>query len=194
MRARHFISIFAACALASTVAYGVWLVTSSTGATAHAKLVTRNALKTEEKLLSSVQPKPLKPCRKSNGTILPASPQTGRHKVFLTWNASTYFSDRKRHAVGYCLYRSGTPNVAASDPTCDKCEQVNQKPISGTACVDDLVQDGAKYYYVATAVNEDGEPSPLSNETFAPIPSDPKVTRPAVKGSYPRCRADNGSQ
>jgi len=194
MRARQFISIFAACVLASTVAYGVWLVTSSTGATAHAKLVTRNASKTEEKLLSSAQPQPSKPCRQSIGAVLSAGPQTGHHKVFLTWNASTYSSDRKRHALGYCLYRSGTPNVAASDPKCDKCEQVNLKPIPGTACVDDLVQDGAKYYYVATAVNEDGEPSPLSNETFAPIPSDPRITGSPVKGSYPRCRADNGSQ
>ena len=92
------------------------------------------------------------------------------------------------------MYRSGTQNVAASDPKCDKCEQVNQKPIPGTACVDDLVQDGAKYYYVATAVNEDGDPSPLSTETFAPIPPEPKVTGSAVKGSYPRCRAENGSQ
>jgi hypothetical protein len=193
MRTRHFISIFAACVLASTVAYGVWLVTSSTGATAHAKLVTRNASKAEEKLLSAAQPRP-KLCPKSSGDVLPASPQTGHHKVFLTWNASVYFPDAKRHAVGYCLYRSGTPNVARHDPTCSKCEQVNQKPIPGTACVDDLVQDSAKYYYVATAVNEDGEPSPLSNETFAPIPSDPNVTGSAVKGSYPRCRAENGSQ
>src|ERR1700676_53433 len=185
MRARHFIFRFAACALASMVAYEVWLGISSTGGTAHANLVKRNASKIEEKLLETAQTKPPKPCPKSNGTVLPASPQTGHHKVFLTWNASTYFSDRKRHAVGYCLYRSGTPKVAASDPKCDKCEQVYQKPIPGTACVDDLVQDGARYYYVATAVNEDGEPSLLSTETFAPIPSDPKVTGPAVKGTYP---------
>ena len=193
MRARLFIFIFAACALTSIVVYGVWLATRSTGSTAHANLVTRNASKAEEKLLSAAQPK-LKPCPKSSGAVLLASPQTGHHKVFLTWNASTYFSDRKRRAVGYCLYRSPTSNVAASDPKCDKCEQVNQKPFPGTACVDDLVLDGAKYYYVATAVNEDGDPSPLSTETFAPIPSDPNFTGTAVKGSYPRCRAENASQ
>jgi len=193
MRARYIIFVFAATALVSMVAYGVWRAISSTGATAHANLVTRNASKAEEKLLSAAQPKP-KRCPKSSGAILPASPQTGHHKVFLTWNASTYFPDSERHAVGYCLYRSGTPNVATYDPTCSKCEQVNRKPIPGTACVDDLVQDGAKYYYVATAVNEDGYPSPLSTESFAPIPSDPKVTGSAVKGSYPRCRAENGSQ
>jgi hypothetical protein len=193
MRARPLIFIFAACALVSMIAYGVRLITSPSGTTAHANLVTRNASKTEEKLLSTAQPKPQKPCPTPT-TVVPVPSATGHHKVFLTWNASTYFSDRKRHAVGYCLFRSGTQNVAASDPKCDKCEQVNQKPIPGTACVDDLVQDGAKYYYVATAVNEDGEPSPLSNETFAPIPFDPKVTGSPVKGSYPRCRADNGSQ
>jgi hypothetical protein len=194
MRARPLIFIFAACALVSMIAYGVRLVTGPNGTTAHASLVTRNASKNEEKLLSIAQPKPQKHCPKPPDAVVPAPPQTGHHKVFLTWNASTYFSDRKRHAAGYCLYRSGTQNVAASDPKCDRCEQVNQKPIPGTACVDDLVEDGAKYYYVATAVNEDGEPSPLSNETFAPIPSDPKATGSAAKGSYPRCRADNGSQ
>ena len=193
MRARLFIFIFGACALTSMVVYGVWLATHSTGSTAHANLVTRNASEAEEKLLSAAQPKP-KPCPKSSGDVLRASPQTGHHKVFLTWNASTYFPDAKRHAVGYCLYRSGTQNVAASDPKCDKCEQVNQKPVPGTACVDDLVRDGAKYYYVATAVNQDGDPSPLSTETFAPIPPDPKVTGTVVKGSYPRCRAENGLQ
>jgi hypothetical protein len=156
--------------------------------------VTRNASKAEEELLSSAPPKLPKPCPTPNATVLPAPSPTGHHKVFLTWNASIFFTDSKRHAVGYCLYRSGTQNVAASDPKCDKCEQVNQKPIPGTACVDDLVQDGARYYYVARAVNEDGDPSPLSNETFAPIPPDPKVTSLAVKGSYPRCRAENGSR
>ncbi len=157
--------------------------------------MSRQASKTEEKRFQAPpNPNRQKPCPSTTTSNPVTVPQTGHHKVFLTWNASTYFSDRKRHAVGYCLYRSGTPNVAASDPKCDKCEQVNQKPIPGTACVDDLVQDGAKYYYVATAVNEDGEPSPLSNETFAPIPSDPKATGSAVKGSYPRCRADNGTQ
>src|ERR1700722_1848861 len=193
MRARHLIFIFAACALVSMIATGVWLTTISTGSTAHANLLTRNASKAEEKLLSAAQPRP-KLCPKSSGDVLPASPQTGHHKVFLTWNASAYFPDAKRHAVGYCLYRSGTPNVATHDPTCSKCEPVNQKPISGTACVDDLVRDGAKYYYVATAVNQDGDPSPLSTETFVPLPPDPKVTGTVVKDSYPRCRAENGSQ
>jgi hypothetical protein len=192
MRARHSILILAVCALVSMVAYGVWLITSSSRATAHANLVTRNASKDEEMLLRAAQPKPLR-CPESHGATLQASPQTGHHKVILTWNASAPSTDPTRQAVGYCLYRSGTQNVAKQDAKCSLCEQINQKPISSTACIDDLVQDGATYYYVATAINGNGDPSSLSNDTLAEIPSTAQV-KGSVNASYPRCRADNGSQ
>ena len=128
MRARHSILILAVCALVSMVAYGVWLITSSSRATAHANLVTRNASKDEEMLLRAAQPKPLR-CPESHGATLQASPQTGHHKVILTWNASAPSTDPTRQAVGYCLYRSGTQNVAKQDAKCSLCEQINQKPI-----------------------------------------------------------------
>jgi hypothetical protein len=193
MRARHLIVIFAAGALVSTVAYGVWRSTSSNRGTAHANLVTRDASKAELRLLTAAQPKP-PPCPQSNGDILKPSPQTGHHKVILTWNANPYSNDPHHRAVGYCLYRSEKQNVAATDPKCRTCEQINQNPISDTACVDDLVQDNKKYYYVATAVNEYGEASSLSKETLAEIPPATQVTHPASATSYPRCRQNNGSQ
>jgi hypothetical protein len=114
--------------------------------------------------------------------------------VILTWNANPYSNDPHHQAVGYCLYRAETQNVAATDPKCRTCEQINLNPISGTACVDDLVQDDKKYYYVATAVNEYGDASSLSKETLAEIPPATQVTHPAAATSYPRCRQNNGSQ
>lgn len=192
MRARHFIFILAVCALVSMVVYGVWLTTSSSRATAHANLVTRNPSKAEEKLLKATQPKPLL-CPESHGAILQASPQTSHHKVILTWNASAPSTDPKRQAVGYCLYRIAPQDLPNRDKKCSTCEQVNEKPIDGTACVDDVVQDGAKYYYVATAINGDGDPSSLSNDTPAEIPATAAVKGPVTASSYPRCRKDNQS-
>jgi len=193
MRARYFIFFAGLCALMSMVGYGIWALSSS-HATAHAGLATRSASQAEERLIKAAVSPPLKPCPKSSGSILSASPQTGHHKVFLTWNASPDFPDPVRHPVGYCLYRSSTPKIAAKDPKCNSCEQVNQKPIPGTACVDDWVQDGVNYYYVATAVNIYGDPSVLSTDTPANIPPNPAATGATVTGTYPRCRAENVPQ
>jgi len=192
MQARYFIFILAVCALASLVAYGVWLITSSNRVTAHANLATRNASKTEEMLLRAAQPKPLL-CPVSHGAILPASPETGHHKVILTWNASAPSINPKSRAVGYCLYRIASRDVTKRDEKCSTCEQINKLPIAGTVCVDDWVQDGATYDYVATAINEEGHPSSLSNDTLAKIPATAQVNGPAAASPYPRCRADNGS-
>jgi hypothetical protein len=193
MRSRPFIFILAVCAPVSMVAFGLWLIAGSSRPTAHASLVTRNASKAEEILLRAAPPKPLQ-CPESHGAPLQASPHTGHHKVILTWNASAPSPDPTRQAVGYCLYRSGTQNVAKQDPKCSSCEQINRKPVSGTACVDDLVQDGARYYYVATAINGNGDTSSLSNDTLAEIPSSTQVKGSVAAVSYPRCRADNGSR
>jgi hypothetical protein len=198
MRARYFIFFWAffflgLCALISIIGYGIWLVSAS-HATAHAGLAARSASQAEEKLLKAAVSPQLKLCPKSSGRILSASPQTGHHEVFLTWNARPDFPDPVRHRVGYCLYRSSTQNISAKDPKCISCEQVNQKPIPGTACVDGWVQDGAKYYYVATAVNIYGEPSVLSTDTPANIPPNSAATGATVTGTYPRCRAENVPQ
>jgi hypothetical protein len=118
-----------------------------------------------------------------------SSPGTGDHKVFLKWNASVMPSGNPdSNAVGYCLYRSKTKSTAKKKPTCSECERVNIVPIPGTACVDDLVKDGATYFYVATAINRDSQISSSSNEVPVAIPRSPKSARPAPPGAYPLCR------
>jgi hypothetical protein len=91
-------------------------------------------------------------------------------------------------AVGYCLYRSKTPTAAKQNPICSSCEQINSKPIVGTGCVDDLVEDGADYYYVVTAINANGRISSSSNETPAQIPRNQSVAKSVPASTYPACR------
>jgi hypothetical protein len=122
-------------------------------------------------------------------SLQPSSPGTGDHKVFLKWNASVMPSGATdKNAVGYCLYRSATKSAAKREPTCSSCERVNIVPVPGTACVDDLVKDGATYFYVATAINRDSQISSSSNEVPVVIPRSPRSVRPAPAGSYPFCR------
>ena len=192
MRVRHFIFVLAVCALLSMVAYGIWLATSSGRASAHATMATRSASKAEELLLRAAQSN-LVDCPKSKGTILPVSPQTSHHKVILTWDANPTSSDPSIAAAGYCLYRIPKEDLQKRDKDCTLCEQVNQKSINGTACVDDVVQDGTTYVYVAKAVNKYGQPSGLSNDTLAPIPPTAEA-KPGIPNTYPRCRKDNQQQ
>lgn len=119
----------------------------------------------------------------------PSVPRTGHHKVFLKWNASKPSKRAPAEAVGYCLYRSTTKGAAKENPRCDECEQINTYPVSGTTCVDDLVQDGAIYYYVAAAITQNNEVSISSNEVKVQISAieQPMGNRPS--GFYPSCRA-----
>jgi len=135
----------------------------------------------------------LPPCPKTSFPILQSSSSTGHHKVALTWNASAPSPRPQDNPVGYCLYRSQTQNAAKKNPTCSICEQINPVPVVGTACVDDLVLDGAHYYYVATAINSAGTLSVSSNETPAPIPAKQSSIAPPAN-SYPLCRAPAGSK
>src|SRR5579864_9164952 len=139
MRARHFILVLSVSTIISMAAYGVWLITSSRGPTAH--LVTRNASKAEETLLQAAQTEPHL-CPKSDGTKLKESPETHHHKVILTWNASA--NDPRHEVVGYCLYRIASKDQPKWAEKCKNCEQVNEKSIDGTACVDDVVQEDRK--------------------------------------------------
>jgi hypothetical protein len=110
--------------------------------------------------------------------------------VTLTWNASIPSSNVDSKAVGYCLYRSTTLNAAKQNPTCSNCEQINSIPIPGTGCVDDLVEDGAAYYYVVTAINANQKISSSSNETRAQIPLSIQAPMSGPASPYPRCRAN----
>jgi hypothetical protein len=93
---------------------------------------------------------------------------TGHHKVALSWNAG--IQSPGSHAVGYCLYRSRKQNLAKKNPTCKQCERVNSVPVSTLNCLDDLVEDGATYYYVVTAIDPESRLSSSSNEITALIP------------------------
>ena len=138
----------------------------------------------------------LPPCPPAGVSPLQASqPGTGHHKVTLSWNASAHSSNPEKNAVGYCLYRSTTQNAAKQKPTCNACEQVNSVPIVGTACVDDLVRDSTKYYYVVTAIDLKKELSASSNEVPAPIPAATQ-TAPigAASPSPPFCRGASAAR
>jgi hypothetical protein len=105
----------------------------------------------------------------------PSHHGTGDHKVVLAWNASSHSPDNANDAVGYCLYRSKDRKAIKQRATCRDCEQVNAIPVRVTACVDDLVEDSTKYFYVVTAINGKGVISSSSNEVLAPIPAGKKT-------------------
>jgi hypothetical protein len=114
---------------------------------------------------------------------------TGDHKVILAWNASSHSPDNANDAVGYCLYRSRDRKALKQRPTCRECEQINAIPVGGTACVDDLVEDSTKYFYVVTAINGKGVISSSSNEVLAPIPDGKKTGfAPSDSPLPPACR------
>jgi len=116
-------------------------------------------------------PSGLKPCDPAGMTPLRLSqPGTGHHKVALSWEASVPTPDHPGKTVGYCLYRTQKQGAANRDPTCKDCEQVNGLPFPGISCVDDIVEDGVTYYYVAFAMSADGKRSLASNEARVLIP------------------------
>jgi hypothetical protein len=135
-----------------------------------------------------VQPPPVCP---STG-VVPlqlGAPRTGHHRVTLTWKASAHSNNSESDAYGYCLYRSqpeGRSQIKKK-ADCPKCEQVNRVPVPSTGCIDDVVADGAQYYYVVAAVNSKGTLSSPSNEIPVSIPSARSV-KPAPPSQLPLCR------
>jgi hypothetical protein len=125
-------------------------------------------------------------------TLQPSPQITGHHNVSLSWNASPSVNSENQ-AVGYCIYRSKKRDVAKHNPTCNDCEQVNLTAVTGTQCIDDLVEDGATYYYVVTAINAKGKPTTPSNETPAQIPPN-KESSSLPKASFPSCRETASSK
>jgi hypothetical protein len=147
----------------------------------------------QDKKTASNRPVPVPPpllCPPAGVAPLePSAPGTGHHKVFLKWNASKPSKNATGEVAGYCLYRSTQKKVALKNPICQDCEQVNIFPVSGTACVDDLVKDGAKYYYVAAAIGRNRDLSTPSNEIRVEIPQVEHSMGDPPPGSYPSCRA-----
>jgi len=110
----------------------------------------------------------------------------GGHKVTLSWNPSAPGDSRYGTAVGYCIYRG----IKHKDPS---PQLLNSTPFAGTTCVDDLVVNDQKYYYVVRAISLQGSTSDTSNEVPAVIPtgSQSRVTLPASSvpaSSAPLCR------
>ena len=133
-------------------------------------------------------------CPPAGAQPLQPSAQTGHHKVVLSWNANALSPDPEVQTVGYCLYRSRKRHSAKNNPTCNDCEQINQAPIVGTGCVDDLVLDSATYYYVVTAINAKGKISSAASETVVAIPPGKQRANPISTTSYPSCRGSASSK
>lgn len=111
----------------------------------------------------------------------PATPAEGKHRVILSWKASAPVDSKHAAAMGYCIYRG----VKHKDPS---PELVNSMPFPGTRCMDDVVQNDKKYYYVVRAISAKGVTSIVSNEAPASIPAHSQ-TNPTVSGaSAPLCR------
>ena len=99
----------------------------------------------------------------SNATGSPATisltgtgAQPSSHTVALSWNAST------SNVTGYNVYRSTTSGAGYL--------RITTSPVTSVTYVDDTVLSATTYFYVTTAVDENGIESPSSNEAEAVIP------------------------
>jgi len=130
-------------------------------------------------------------CVAPTGTANQSSVATfSAHTVALSWGASVPSPDHAK-ADGYCLYRSKTQNDAKLEKDCKECELLTQKPISGTACIDNTVIDSQTYYYAVAGVNAAGM-SGASNEVSAFIRTDKPASSPAQ--GIPFCGATPSPQ
>src|SRR5208283_231146 len=82
--------------------------------------------------------------------------QAASHSVTLTWTAST------STVSGYNVYRSTTNGSGYT--------KINSGLVAGLTYDDTSVQSGTTYYYVATAVDANGDESTDSNQATAVIP------------------------
>lgn len=126
---------------------------------------------------------------------LQSLPDTGHHKVTLSWNASAASPKHSGDAVGYCLYRSKKEYAAKKNPTCSVCEQINSVPISSLSCIDNQVEDSTTYYYVVTAINPASRISSSSNEVTASVPPrDKPGSQRSASQAPPLCRVSSAGK
>jgi hypothetical protein len=83
-------------------------------------------------------------------------PHRRDHTVELHWKASTSKN------VRYNIYRGSTPGFHP--------DRLNPTPMDGLTFIDRTAENQTRYYYVARAVDADGQESPDSNEAFAKVP------------------------
>jgi len=79
-----------------------------------------------------------------------------QHSVALSWRVST-----NTHVVSYSMYRSTISGSSYG---------LSASAIGGVSYKDDSVQSGTTYYYVVTAVDDQGRESAYSNQIAAVIP------------------------
>jgi fibronectin type 3 domain-containing protein len=79
------------------------------------------------------------------------------HSVTLTWDASP-----SPTTSGYNIYRSTVSGGGYA--------RINSSPVGSLSYVDTTISGGAIYYYVATAVDVNGDESTPSNEMQVIIP------------------------
>lgn len=158
-----------------------------------------------EKATPAVSSKPGLPlCPSTRSPMLRPSTVTGHHRVILSWNPSVPSARSQDNSVGYCLYRSKTKKAAKKnsgckdcktiDFNCSNCEQINSIPVVGIGCVDDIVEDGAVYSYVVTAISRKGVLSSPSNRASAEIPVSNQSVGSNPASSYPLCRGRASSK
>jgi hypothetical protein len=96
--------------------------------------------------------------RVTNGQpgLLHLLPSSKRHKVMLTWQASS------SQVVGYNVYRKTGPN--------GEFMKLNSKPIEGLSYTDESVESGVTYFYVTRSVDAHGAESANSNLFTVTVP------------------------
>jgi|HubBroStandDraft_4_1064222.scaffolds.fasta_scaffold04119_4 hypothetical protein len=143
----------------------------------------QDALRKAERPASPTPPPVAPPACPTFGSYgAPTAPPEG-HRVILSWNASTPADSKHAAAAGYCIYRG----VKQKDPS---PVLLNKTPFPGTSCVDDLVVNDQKYYYVVRAISAQGITSIVSNEASAKIPK--RSNPPASRALAPLCRVPAG--
>jgi hypothetical protein len=92
----------------------------------------------------------------ANVSAVNFSSVTVSHWVGLSWTASL------SQVAGYNAYRSSTSNGPYA--------KLNSSLVSSTTYSDQTVQSGSTYYYVTTAVDNQGKESVYSNQSVATVP------------------------
>jgi len=136
-------------------------------------------------------PLPLPDCDPSPNNA-ESSKVTGHHQVVLTWNASPSSIGPSDQAIGYCIYRTRNADITSKDlGHCENCTRLNRRPIFGIGCVDNRVEDGTTYYYVAAAISARARVNRFSNKTTAKIPAN---SQPRSSNTlYPLCEPDDSA-
>jgi hypothetical protein len=146
----------------------------------------RDALKQAQLVASSSRAAGADPtCPPLNASMVPSTPPpNGGHRVTLTWKASAPADPKHSAAFGYCIYRGapGDPNPGL----------INNVPIPGTSCIDDLVANGGRYSYVVRAISAGGAMSVTSNAAPVAIPLTGSSKSPISPTSPPLCRGSAG--